>query len=371
MKYIDEFRDPAAARALVSEIRVLAGRLSTPARIMEICGSHTVAIFRSGIKAMLPENVHLVSGPGCPVCITAMDDVDRMTALAERSRGRQGPVVATFGDMLKVPGSRTSLERERAAGADVRVATSALDAVDWAQREPGREVVFLGIGFETTSPTVAAAVVRARALKLSNFSVYPAFKVLPPALLALLDGGEAAIDGFICPGHVSVMIGAAVYRPVAAAYRKSCVIAGFEPIDVLLAISRILQQRVKGIAEVENVYGRAVTEAGNTTAMGLLREVFVPTDARWRGLGPIPGSGLAFAPGWEEFDAKKRFGLDRVTPGPEPGGCGCGEVLKGLMAPPECPLFGKACTPEDPVGSCMVSSEGSCAAWYKYGGVAA
>lgn len=371
MKYLDEFRDPAAARALLAEIAATAARIPATVGIMEICGSHTVAIFRSGIKAMLPPNVRLISGPGCPVCITAMDDVDRMVALAGRSRGGEGPVIATFGDMLKVPGSRTSLERERAEGADVRVATSPLDAVQWAQETPGREVVFLGIGFETTSPTIAAAVRRARSLGLANFSVYPAFKLLPPAMDALLGGGDVALDAFLCPGHVSVMIGADAYLPVAARYRKSCVIAGFEPLDILLGISRILRQRERGVAEVENEYGRAVTGAGNTVAMKLLFTVFQAADARWRGLGPIPGSGLAFAPGWERFDARRRFDLDRVTPGPEPEGCGCGEVLKGLMAPPECPLFGTACTPEDPVGSCMVSSEGSCAAFYKYGGAAA
>ncbi len=373
MRYLDEFRDPAAARALVAGIAARAEKVGKPTRVMEICGSHTVAIFRSGLKAMLPPGVTMVSGPGCPVCITAMDDVDRMVALAEKGRPggeAEGLIIATFGDMLKVPGSRTSLERERARGADVRVATSPLDALAWAQQEPGRQVAFLGIGFETTSPLVAATVKRARELGVGNLTVYPAFKLLPPAMEALLGSGETAIDAFLCPGHVSVMLGLAAYRPLAARYGRPCVVAGFEPLDILLGLDRILAQRERGVAEAENEYGRAVTEEGNTRAMGLLAEVFRPADARWRGLGPIPGSGLAFAPPYAAFDARARFRLDQVVPGPEPKGCACGAVLKGLMEPPRCPLFGRECTPEDPVGSCMVSSEGSCAAFFKYGGEA-
>ncbi|MDF1535071.1 MAG: hydrogenase formation protein HypD [bacterium] len=365
MKYLDEYRDPRVAKALLEKIHGSAGRIDREIRIMEICGSHTVSIFRAGIKSLLPENVRLVSGPGCPVCVTAMSDMDRMIALASPPDGTD-TLVATFGDMIRVPGTKTSLEAEMASGADVRIATSPLDAVMWARKHFEKSVVFLGVGFETTSPTIAATVLKARKSGLKNLFVYPAFKLLPPALVALLETPDIAIDGFLCPGHVSVMLGADAYRPVAARYEKPCVIAGFEPIDILLGISNICDQLAENKHEVANAYGRAVSNGGNVKAMGILDQVFEPVDAPWRGLGTIPASGLGFREEFAAYDAIRRFGLDSVEAGSEPKGCACGEVLRGLMDPPRCPLFGKACTPDSPVGSCMVSSEGSCAAWYKY-----
>jgi len=369
MKYVDEFRDPKTAKALVERIHRSASRIvrhrDASVKIMEICGSHTVAIFRSGIKALLPDNVVLVSGPGCPVCVTAMEDMDRMIALSDPTR-KEDVIVATFGDMIRVPGTRTSLEMEKAGGADVRIASTPLEALKWAQDNSDKPVVFLGVGFETTSPTVAATVLKARELGLRNLFVYPAFKLLPPALTALLESPDAAIDGFLCPGHVSVMLGADSYRPVAAKYGKPCVIAGFEPLDILLGLSKVCDQLANNLHEVENAYGRAVTNEGNRKAMSMLMEVFKPEDAPWRGLGNIPASGLAFRDEFSSFDAVGRFDLDMVEAGPEPHACACGEVLRGMIHPVDCPLFGIECTPENPVGSCMVSSEGSCAAWYRY-----
>jgi hydrogenase expression/formation protein HypD len=365
MKFVDEFRDPGAARALVDRIGETASRIGRHVRIMEICGSHTVAIFRAGIKSLLPENITLVSGPGCPVCVTGMDDMDRMISLASVS-GTGSTIIATFGDMVRVPGSRTSLEREKAAGADVRIATTPMDALVWSAENPGKPVVFLGVGFETTSPTIAASVLRAREAGLSNFFVYPAFKLLPPALTALLESGEVGLDGFLCPGHVSVMLGANAYLPVASRYRRPCVIAGFEPIDILHGILMLCEQIADNSHEVKNAYGRAVSDGGNIKAMDLLYSVFEPVDANWRGLGVIPGSGLGFREDFSRFNALLEFDLSAVETGDEPEGCECGRVLRGILDPPACPLFGNVCTPETPVGSCMVSTEGSCAAWYKY-----
>jgi len=369
MKHLDEYRDPKVAKALVDRIHKAAYRIAqdrdVPVKVMEICGSHTVAIFRAGIKALLPENVTLVSGPGCPVCVTAMSDMDRMIALSDTAKYKD-VIVATFGDMIRVPGTRTSFEQEKARGADVRIASTPLDALKWARENPDKQVVFLGVGFETTSPTIGASVLRAREAGLKNFFVYPAFKLLPPALTALLESPDVAIDGFLCPGHVSIMLGADAYMPVAEKYQKPCVIGGFEPLDILLGISMLCEQLANKTHDVENAYGRAVTKQGNEKAMSLLHEVFQPADTPWRGLGTIPMSGLAFRENFREFDAVDRFGLETVEIGSEPSGCACGSVLRGMIDPVDCPLFGKECTPESPIGSCMVSSEGSCAAWFKY-----
>lgn len=365
MKHLDEYRDPKVAKALVERIHRSAEGLDREFKIMEICGSHTVSIFRAGIRSLLPDNIRLISGPGCPVCVTAMSDMDRMIALASPPDSSD-TLVATFGDMIRVPGTKTSLEAEMASGADVRIATSPLDALKWAMENREKSVVFLGVGFETTSPTVAATVLKAKDLGLNNFCVYPAFKLLPPALIALLETPNIAIDGFLCPGHVSVMLGAAAYRPLAAKYKRPCVIAGFEPLDILLGISMLCDQLAKNTHEVDNAYGRAVSEDGNQQAMGILDQVYKPVDAPWRGLGTIPGSGLGFREEFALFDAVRRFGLDSVETGAEPKGCACADVLLGVMDPPQCPLFGNTCTPESPVGSCMVSSEGSCAAWFRY-----
>jgi hydrogenase expression/formation protein HypD len=294
-----------------------------------------------------------------------MGYMDRMIALSDVSRA-EDIIVATFGDMIRVPGTATSLEREKAKGADVRITTTPLDALKWAQENPLKQVVFLGVGFETTSPTIGASVLRAREAGLENLYVYPAFKLLPPALTTLLENPDVAIDGFLCPGHVSVMLGADAYRPVARKYKKPCVISGFEPLDILLGLSMLCDQLADKTHEVENAYGRVVTNQGNRKAMSMLHEVFEPSEAPWRGLGTISESGLAFRKEFSDFSAVKRFDLDEIETGPEPKGCACGQVLRGIIDPVECPLFGNACTPESPVGSCMVSSEGSCAAWFKY-----
>ncbi|MFV2081401.1 MAG: hydrogenase formation protein HypD [bacterium] len=365
MKYLSEFRDPEAAKALHQQIKKAAAKLPEPVKIMEICGSHTVSIFRAGIKSLLPSNVTLVSGPGCPVCVTATEDMDRMIALSGMAV-EKNITIATFGDMVRVPGSFTSLEKERAAGADVRITATPLDALRWAGENPDREVVFLGVGFETTSPTIAATVERAKSDNISNFTVYPAFKLLPPALAALLDSEDVALDAFICPGHVSVMLGADTYRPVAAKYGKPCVIAGFEPLDIMLGISVALGLLANKQHEVYNTYKRAVTDEGNRLAMDLLMKIFKPVDTPWRGLGYIPCSGLDFREEYSEFNAVTRYGLTEVETGSDPPGCGCGEVLRGVIDPPQCHLFGNECSPQSPMGSCMVSSEGSCAAWYRY-----
>jgi len=328
---------------------------------MEVCGTHTMSIARYGLRQLLPEDVRLISGPGCPVCVTAMGDLDRVVALARLPE----VTLATFGDLIRVPASRTSLAAERAAGADVRVVYSARDAVQLAADEPEREVVFAGIGFETTAPTIAASLLEARSRGVGNFSVLSLHKTMPLPLRALLDLGETPIDGFLLPGHVSVITGTGVYDFLARDYGVAGVVAGFEPDDILKALLRLVRQTRPAI---ENEYGRAVRPEGNLVAQRLLEQVFEPGDADWRGLGVIPGSGLALRSEFADRDAAMRFAV-AVEPPLEPSGCRCGEVLRGVTDPAECALFGARCTPEDPVGACMVSSEGACAARYRYRGL--
>lgn len=365
MRHIDEYRDPAKVRRLVEEV-VRAARAGgdETVRIMEVCGTHTMAIFRFGLRQILPKNIELISGPGCPVCVTSTTEVDRMVELC----GREGVIAATFGDMLRVPGTELSLAQAKAQGGRVEVVYSTLEALDLAKREPDSRIVFMGIGFETTSPTVAASVARAAQEGISNFSVLSCHKTLPPALEALLSGGRARVDGFLMPGHVSVMIGAKAYQPVAEKYRVPCAVTGFEPTDILSGVLMLLEERNKNSHRVLNQYSRGASWEGNTQAMTLLTRVFEPKDSLWRGLGLIPGSGLGLRPALERFDAAKVFDL---PPSGEleikdPPGCRCGEVLQGIIRPPECGLFGGRCTPAEPVGPCMVSSEGTCAAYYKY-----
>jgi len=358
LKHQDEFRDGALGRKLASHIRRQSNR---SVRLMEICGSHTVSIFRHGLRSILPETVKLISGPGCPVCVTALEDVDWAVRLARIP----GVHVATFGDLLRVPGSESSLKEEMAAGARVSMVYSALDALKIARTHPGEEVVFIGIGFETTAPTIAATVLSAADNGIGNFSVFSAHKLLPPAMEALLAGGDLEIDGFICPGHVSTIIGTEAYRRLAVRYGTPCVVTGFEPVDLLQGILMLVELLEAGRLEVHIQYKRGVAPQGNPRARAIMNRVFVPTDARWRGLGLIPGSGLALKSDFRTLDARHRFALD-VPPAAEPPGCRCGDILRGAAAPPECRLYGKACTPEKPVGPCMVSSEGACAAYYHY-----
>jgi hydrogenase expression/formation protein HypD len=329
--------------------------------VMEVCGTHTMAISRFGLRQLLPPSLRLVSGPGCPVCVTATGDLDVAVALARLPQ----VTLVTFGDLMRVPASRSTLADERAAGADVRVVYSAADAVDLAAALRDREVVFVGIGFETTAPTVAAAVLSARDRGLSNFSLLSLHKTMPGALRALLAANEVAIDGFLLPGHVSVITGSECYRFVADEYGAGGVIAGFEAEDVLEALVMLARQRAPAI---EIGYRRAVRPEGNVTAQRLMARVFEPCDAAWRGLGVIPGSGLRLASGFREFAAEARLPVDAGET-IEPPGCACGAVLRGVLEPADCPLFAVRCTPAAPVGPCMVSSEGSCAARYRYRGV--
>lgn len=358
MKYRDEYRDPELADRLIKAIRQ---RSHTPVRLMEVCGTHTVAIFRAGIKTLLPETITLISGPGCPVCVTAQEDIDRAVALCREP----GVTVATFGDLMRVPGSESSLREEKARGADVRMVYASLDALDLARQLPHRRVVMLGIGFETTVPTIAAAVRQAKQEGLTNFLVLSAHKLLPPAMEALLSAAEVRIDGFLCPGHVTTIIGTEPYQDVVKRHGKPCVVSGFEPVDILQSIHMLVCQLEEGRREVEIQYTRGVHPQGNPRARALMDEVFEPADSAWRGLGRIPGSGLRLRPAYGAHGAENHFTL-AVPPGREMPGCRCGEVLRGVCTPLDCPLFRQRCTPTHPYGPCMVSTEGTCAAYFKY-----
>jgi len=360
VKFVDEFRDPTLAARLVAAIREEAG--GWPVRLMEVCGTHTVAIFRSGLRQLLAGAVELLSGPGCPVCVTAQRDIDYAIGLTAQAE----VTLATFGDMVKVPGTRSSLQRARAEGADVRVVYSASDAVRLAAERPNRRVVFLGVGFETTAPTVAASLGEARRRGLDNFLVHSVHKVVPPALRALLSAGEVRVDGLILPGHVSTIIGTAPYRFLADECRLPGVITGFEPLDVLQGIYALVSMVRQHRPAIAIQYRRAVRPEGNPAALRAMAEVFAPADAEWRGLGLIPGSGLRLREEYAAFDAARVFPVD-VSFSREPAGCACGRVLCGTARPPDCRLFALACTPDHPVGPCMVSSEGTCAAYYAYG----
>jgi hydrogenase expression/formation protein HypD len=380
MKYIDEFRDPELARQLLADIRV---RSKRPVRFMEFCGGHTHAIFRHGLRQMLPPTVELRSGPGCPVCVTAHADLDRAVALAMLP----GVILVTFGDMLKVPGSHGSLQTARAAGADVRIVYSALDALPIARDQPERAVIFLGVGFETTAPTVAASVLEAEARGLGNYYVLSLHKLTPPATRAILDphppysppiggAGGVRLAGIIGPGHVTTVIGSQAWEFLPRDYGVSCAVAGFEPLDILQAVAALVEMAETGRPAVVNAYSRSVRPEGNRTALDVMYRVFEVSEAEWRGLGHVPASGLRLRPEYARFDAALAYSVDPgptyLLPAPVPGasehgGCRCGDVLRGTVEPPNCPLFRRVCTPARPVGPCMVSAEGACAAWYRYG----
>ncbi len=355
------FRDPALARSLLAAIAEMAAHIDRVITFMEFCGGHTHAIMQSGIRQALPANVRLLSGPGCPVCVTDQQDIDQAIALA----GLPGVTLTTFGDMMRVPGTTETLQQAAARGADVRVVYSPLDAVTLAEHHPEREVVFLGVGFETTAPGVAAAMQTARARGVPNFSVFSMHKYTPPAMRAILDAGEVRLDGVIGPGHVSTIIGLRAWEFLPREYGIPVVVAGFEPVDILLAMKMLVAQVVAGEAWAANGYRRSVRPQGNPVALGMMAKVFEPVDAPWRGFGELPASGMGVRAAWREFDARARFILPDV-PSREPPGCRCGEVLRGIMEPPACPLFGRACTPARPLGPCMISDEGACAAHYLY-----
>lgn len=358
LEYVEGYRDPEIARRLADRIRETNKK---NIRLMEVCGTHTVSIFRSGIRSLLPDTVSLLSGPGCPVCVTAQEEIDVFITLARE----KDVVIATFGDLIRVPGSGSSLQRERAAGADVRIVYSAFDALKLARDNPRKKVVFLGVGFETTAPTIAATIAAARQMKVKNFSVMPANKIVPPALTALMASGATRIDGFILPGHVAVIIGMDAFAPFFETYDIPCVAAGFEPVDLLQAIWHLVKQINEKKPRLENVYPRVVTAAGNPRARRIMETVFEIGDAKWRGLGTIRASGLHIRDAYAEFDALRLFKPD-IPDVKEPSGCACGEILTGVMIPPQCPLYKKTCTPMNPAGPCMVSSEGTCAAYYRY-----
>lgn len=353
------FRDPALARKLIDTIRRHAdGRTLN---LMEVCGTHTVSIGRYGFRSIMPDGLKLLSGPGCPVCVTANRDIDHAIALSDLD----DVIIATFGDMMRVPGSTSSLMRKKSEGRDIRVVYSPLDAIALAESNPGRHVVFLGVGFETTTPTIAATILEAETRGLPNFSVFCAHKVTPPALRAIADDPRTRIDGFILPGHVSTITGIAPYRFLVDEYGIPGVVTGFEPVDILEGIEMLTRMIRDGSPDIVNAYRRGVSEQGNPVAREHVAAVFDVTDADWRGLGTIPASGLAIKERFAPFDARKRFDVS-VEPTREPRDCRCGDVLRGAIAPVDCPLFGRACTPEHPVGPCMVSSEGSCAAYFRY-----
>jgi len=328
---------------------------------MEVCGTHTMAAFRCGLHALMPENVTLLSGPGCPVCVTAQGDIDEMITLG----AEHDVTLCTYGDMMRVPGAQGSLESARSDGADVRVVYSTMDAVRLARQLPDRQVVFAAVGFETTAPATAAAVDAAARENLTNFSVLTSHKRVVPAMLALLASKEIRLDGFLCPGHVSVIIGSEPYRPVVEQYGLPCVIGGFEDLHLAVALSALTELAADGRAELANLYPEAVKPHGNPTAIKLLDRMFQPCDMRWRGLGEIPDSGLKLRDQFRQYDAHHRFGL-RTPEDHEPAGCLCGQVITGQVKPTDCKLFGTACTPIRPIGPCMVSSEGTCQAWFKY-----
>jgi hydrogenase expression/formation protein HypD len=360
VKYIDEFRDPKTAGRLVARIKHLAaGRCL---RLMEFCGGHTHAIGRFGLGRLLAPEVELLSGPGCPVCVTSAADLDYAIALA----GAPGIMLATFGDMMRVPGSHgRSLQHARSEGADVRLVYSPLDALELAASHPTRQVVLLGIGFETTAPGVAATLLQAEATDVPNLALLSLHKLTPPAMRAILGSGAVRLDGIIGPGHVSAITGSDAWRFVPEEYGLGVAVSGFEPLDMLQAIAALVEMAMAGEPRVANVYGRGVTAAGNPAARGLLSRCFRIDAADWRGLGLLPGSGLALVDELAHRDARRLYDLT-IDPADEPAGCRCGEVLRGTLSPPECALFGAACTPRHPVGPCMVSAEGSCAAHYRY-----
>jgi len=361
LAFLDDFRSAPVVKTLLGELQAQVAALGRPIKIMEVCGTHTMAISRHGIRQAAPREIGLISGPGCPVCVTSNRDIDTFLELA----ALPDVITATFGDMVRVPGTRNGLAEARGQGADVRVVYSTLDALDLARKHPGRDVIFFGVGFETTAPTVAAAVAQAMQEGLDNFFVQSAHKVVPPALEALANTPGLALDAFLCPGHVSAIIGPQAYEPAASEHGIPCVIAGFEPVDILQSLIMIVEQVRKGRAAVEVQYSRGVRRDGNPAATELLASVFEPCDAEWRGIGVIPGSGLALREEYAAHDASRKYDID-VSWSREPSGCICGAILTGLKAPADCRLFAGACTPEHPVGPCMVSSEGTCAAYFQY-----
>lgn len=360
MNDTDLLRDPKAVAGLVTEIESAARNVGRGATFMEVCGTHTHTVAGAGLRRMLPGGVRLISGPGCPVCVTPVGYLDRGLALAALDR----TVVCTFGDLMRVPSSTLTLEQARAEGHRVEVVYSARDALQLARNTPDDRVIFLAVGFETTAPTIAAAVAEAEADGVSNFLILPGNKVIPPAMLTLAQDPELQVDGFLLPGHVSVLTGWEVFRFLAEEHGVPGAVVGFSPVDVLSGVLELLRQQREGVSEIANLYSRVVSPEGNRTAAAVVDRFFEPATTEWRGFGPIPGSGLALREQWAHRDAGS---IEVALPAPsEPVGCRCGDVLRGAIDPPECPLFDAGCDPDNPIGACMVSSEGTCAAWFRH-----
>ena len=372
MRYIEEFRDPKAAEGVLAAIahvvNEIAATADNPVHIMEICGGHTHAIFRYGLDKLTPPGVEFIHGPGCPVCVLPMSRVDECVELAERP----DVIFCTFGDAMRVPGTVKSLMQAKAEGADIRMVYSPLDALELARRNPGREVVFFGLGFETTTPSTALTIQQAARERLTNFSVFCNHITVPPPIKALLDDPHMVLDGFVGPGHVSMVIGTTPYEFIARDYGKPIVVAGFEPLDLLQSVLMVLEQIRDGRAEVENQYSRVVPKDGNPVSLAAIADVYETRPSfEWRGLGEIDASGLRIREKYAAFDAEAKFGIGygavrRVVE--EPEGCACGQVMTGRIKPTQCPQYGRGCTPETPLGALMVSSEGACAAYWQYGG---
>ena len=358
MKYVHEYRDPETAKRLVETIR---RQVTRPWSIMEVCGGQTHSIVRFGLDELLPPELTLIHGPGCPVCVTPIGILDAAIAIASRP----GVIFCSFGDMLRVPGSEKDLFRVKSEGGDVRIVYSPIDAVNLAQKHPDRQIVFFAIGFETTAPANAMAVLQAARLGLENFSVLVSHVLVPPALRAVLDAPNCRVQGFLAPGHVCAVMGIEEYRPIVEKYRVPIVVTGFEPVDILRGVSMCLKQLEEGRAEAEIQYSRAVRPEGNPLAIAQIREVFEPVARQWRGIGEIPQSGLGLRSPYVHFDARTRFGVEHIS-AEEPKECIAGDVLQGHRLPCDCPAFGIQCTPERPLGAPMVSAEGSCSAYYRY-----
>lgn len=357
MKYTDEFRDKELVRKLIGEIRQF---YDSPYKFMEVCGGHTMAIHKYGIPSLLPDNIELLSGPGCPVCVTAKNYIDRAVVYSRM----KDVILTSYGDLLRVPGSFSSLEKEKAEGMDIRTVYSLLESLKIAKNNQDKQVIFLGIGFETTAPASAVGIMEAKKQKISNFQVLSAHKIMPPAMDAIVEEG-VDLDGYLCPGHVSTITGKSIYEHIPERYGLACTIAGFEPTDILQSILMLLKQVYEQRPGVEIQYKRAVREEGNTKAKDFMEKVFLNRDDFWRGLGMIKNSGLGIREEYKDFDAEYKMPV-KVSTVNDDKGCICGEILKGLKKPLDCRLFGTTCTPANPVGACMVSSEGACQAFYKY-----
>jgi len=349
-----------------SEIQTLIKKIhehcNTPMCIMEVCGTHTMSIFKHGIRSLLPSNLELLSGPGCPVCVTPQSDIDRFIQAARQ----KNVIIASFGDLFRVPANNSTLLKERSEGCDIRVVYSPMDALDLARKNPAMSIIFLAVGFETTAPAIAATIIMAHTEQISNFFILSAHRLVIPALELLIKHPDTHIDGFILPGHVSTIIGEIAYKHIPEKFKTGGVIAGFEAFDIVYAIHQLIMQIIKKSPYIENAYIRAVKPEGNTKAKKLMSNVFDITDASWRGIGIIPNSGLVLNEKYSLFDAANKFELE-LNESDNPKGCQCGEVLMGLIKPCSCKLYKKVCSPSNPVGPCMVSSEGTCAAYFRYG----